>query len=227
LDRGGRHVDQGRLRPTNARSIEEPTMLVRDVMTSPVVSVQPTTPVRAAAALLTERGFTALPVVDADADLVGIATEADLLRDRIRHDARSPRLNRELTADPSPATVGEVMTRDVFSARPFTDIADLADDMHRLGIRSVPVVETGRTLVGIVSRRDILRTLTRADVAIATDVRRRLEVYAGPDRWGVDVASGVVTLHDPVGDPTEQHVATVMAASVRGVADVQVDRVED
>ena len=37
-------------------------MLVRDVMTSPVVSVRPNTPVRAAAALLTERGFTALPV---------------------------------------------------------------------------------------------------------------------------------------------------------------------
>ena len=201
-------------------------MLVRDVMTSPVVSVQTTTPVRAAVALLTERGFTALPVVDADGDLVGIVTEADLLRERIRHDARSPLLNREITTEPAPATVGEVMTRDVFSARTFTDVADLADEMHRLGIRSVPVVETGCTLVGIVSRRDVLRTLTGADVAIAADVRRRLEAYAGPERWGVDVASGVVTLHDPVGDPTEQHVATVMAASVRGVADVHVDRVD-
>lgn len=201
-------------------------MLVRDVMTSPVVTVQPTTPVRAAAALLTERGFTALPVADADGDLVGLVTEADLLHDRIRHDARSPRLNRELTTEPAPATVAEVMTRNVLRARPFSDVADIADEMHRLGVRSVPVVDDGRTLVGIVSRRDILRTLTRADVAIAADVRRRLEAYAGPDRWGVDVASGVVTLHDPVGDRTEQHVATVMAASVRGVAEVRIDRVD-
>jgi CBS domain-containing protein len=202
-------------------------MLVRDVMTSPVISVQPTTPVRGAAALLTERGFTALPVVNADAELVGIVTEADLLRDRVRHDARSPLLSDELAAGPASDTVGDVMTTDVFSARPTTDVADLADRMHRLGVRSVPVVGPGHSLVGIVSRRDILRTLTRADVAIATDVRRRLEVYAGPGRWGVTVRSGVVTLNDPVGDPTEQHVATVMAASVRGVVDVRVNPAAD
>jgi len=202
-------------------------MLVRDVMTSPVISVQPTTPVRGAAALLTERGFTALPVVNDDAELVGIVTEADLLSDRIRHDARSPLLSRELEAGPAPATVGDVMTTDVFSARPTTDVADLADQMHRLGVRSIPVVGSRFGLVGIVSRRDILRTLTKADVAIASDVRRRLEVYAGPGRWGVAVRSGVVTLNDAVGDPTEQHIATVMAASVRGVVDVQVDRTED
>ncbi len=125
-----------------------------------------------------------MPVLDDIGDLVGIVTEADLLRDRLRHDARSPRLNHELAAAPAPATVGDVMTRDVFSARPFTDVADLADEMHRLGVRSVPVVEPGQALVGMVSRRDVLRTLGRADVAIADDVRRRLEVYAGPERWG-------------------------------------------
>jgi CBS domain-containing protein len=202
-------------------------MLVRDVMTSPVVWVEPTTPVRAAAALLTERGFTALPVVNPDAELVGIVTEADPLRDRIRHDARSPLLSRELAAAPAPETVGDVMTTDIFSARPTTDVADLVEQMHRVGVRSVPVVGPRSSLVGIVSRRDILRALSRADVAIATDGRRRLEAYAGPGRWGVEVRSGVVTLNDSAGDPTEQHVATVMAASVRGVVDVQVDQTED
>jgi CBS domain-containing protein len=118
-------------------------LLVRDVMTSPAIWVEPTTPVRAAAALLSERGFTALPVVNPDPDLVGIVTEADLLHDGIRHDARSPLLNRELAAGPSPATVGDVMTTDVFSARPTTDIADLAERMHRLGVRSVPVLGSG------------------------------------------------------------------------------------
>ena len=141
-------------------------------------------------------------------------------------------------AETSLARARTLLTENRFSALPVVDehnrligisadVADLADDMHRLGVRSVPVVEPGRALVGIVSRRDVLRTLTRADVAIADDVRRRLEVYAGPERWGVDVVSGVVTLHDPVGDPTEQHIAQVMAASVRGVADVRVDPAAD
>jgi hypothetical protein len=37
----------------------------------------------------------------------------------------------------------------------------------------------------------------------------------------------VVTLNDSVGDPTEQHVVTVMAASVRGVTDVRIARTGD
>ena len=119
-------------------------MRVDQAMSAPAVTVTPDTPIKEAATLLASHGFTALPVVDPDGDLVGIVTEADLLRDRIRHDARSPLLNRKLTAEPAPATVGEVMTGDVFSARPFTDVADLADEMHRLGVRSVPVVENGR-----------------------------------------------------------------------------------
>lgn len=201
-------------------------MLVRDVMTSPAMSAQSITSVRDAAGLLAEHGFTALPVVNAIGDVVGIVTEADLLRGRIRHDARSPLLSRDLAAGPPRGTVGEVMTTNVFTAHPATDVADLAEQMHRLGVRSVPVVDSGGRLVGIVSRRDVLRTLSRADVAIESDVRRRLEVYAGPDRWGVAVRSGVVTLSDPIGDPTEQHIATVMAASVQGVVDVRVDRVE-
>ena len=55
-------------------------MKARDVMTSPVITVDPNMPVPAAAALLSSRGFTAAPVVDADGQLVGIVSEADLVR---------------------------------------------------------------------------------------------------------------------------------------------------
>jgi CBS domain-containing protein len=196
-------------------------MLVRDIMTRPVVTVPPGTPVRAVAALLSGRGFTALPVVDDAGGLVGIVTEADLLRDRLRHDPRSPLLSRELDAGGPPSRVADVMTVDVVTARTWTDVADLVAEMQDRGIRSVPVVDAGQ-VVGIVSRRDVLGTLTRADAAIATDVRRRLENYAGPERWTVSVLGGVVTLTDPYTDPVERHTATVVAAAVRGVADVRV-----
>ncbi|MCW2717163.1 MAG: hypothetical protein JWR81_985 [Pseudonocardia sp.] len=196
-------------------------MLVRDVMTRPVVTVGPDTPVRAAAAVLTGRGFTALPVVDTSGELVGIVTEADLLRDRLHHDARSPQLQDELTRT-VPMRVAAVMTTAVVTAVPWTDLADVAEEMRRLGIRSVPVVDGGEGLVGIVSRRDLVDTLTRADVAIAADVRHKLETYAGPGRWQVAVDSGRVTLGDRFGDPAEQHAASVIASSVRGVLDVQV-----
>ena len=58
-------------------------MRARDVMTSPVITLRPGAPVQAAAALLCSHGFTAAPVVDAGGALVGIATEADLVRGRI------------------------------------------------------------------------------------------------------------------------------------------------
>jgi CBS domain-containing protein len=195
-------------------------VLVRDVMTRPVVTVGPDTPIRAAAALLTGRGFTALPVVDGAGELVGIVTEADLLRGRLHHDARSPLLRDELTRV-APQRVAEVMTTEVVTALPWTDLADLVERMRTQGIRSVPVVQGGEGLVGIVSRRDALATVTRSDAAVEGDVRRRLEAYAGPGRWQVSVDAGRVTLADAYGDPAEQHAAAVVAASVRGVLDVR------
>jgi CBS domain-containing protein len=48
------------------------------------------------------------------------------------------------------------------------------------GLRSIPVVDEDR-LVGIITRRDLVRTITRADVLIAADVRKRLGAYSTPD----------------------------------------------
>src|SRR5437879_1108920 len=62
-------------------------------MTSPVVTVAPQTPVKQAAALLADRGFVAAPVVESGR-LIGILTEADLVRDRITPDPRSMRRGR-------------------------------------------------------------------------------------------------------------------------------------
>ncbi|MGY6651549.1 CBS domain-containing protein [Amycolatopsis sp. TRM77291] len=64
-------------------------MRARDLMSAPVVTVTPGTTAKHAAELLAERGFTALPVVDEDDRLIGIVTEADLIRNRFPHDVRS------------------------------------------------------------------------------------------------------------------------------------------
>ena len=62
-------------------------MRARDIMTSPVITVTPAVPLRGAAALMVSHGFTALPVVDDDKRLVGIITEADLVRGRYLEEA--------------------------------------------------------------------------------------------------------------------------------------------
>ena len=66
-------------------------MKARDIMSKPVVRVGPDTPVSEAASLLVEQGFASLPVVDGAQRLVGIVTEADLVRNRIpAQDAGAP-----------------------------------------------------------------------------------------------------------------------------------------
>jgi CBS domain-containing protein len=58
----------------------EATMKVRDVMTSPVVSVGPDTPLLEAGELMLRNDISGLPVLDREARLVGLITERDFLR---------------------------------------------------------------------------------------------------------------------------------------------------
>lgn len=182
-------------------------------MTSPAVTVGPATLLNRAARLLCEHGFTALPVVD-DADrLVGLVTEADLVADRVPRDAR---YRSSGATAPPPTTVGDVMVADPACTEQGADVADIVASLLDGDHRAMPVV-AGDRLVGIVTRRDVVRALSRDDADIARDVRRRLMIYGGPDRWSVIVRSGVVAIQDDYDDATDRHVATVLAESVPGV----------
>lgn len=196
-------------------------MRARDIMSRNVVTVTAATSVRDAAALLAGRGFTALPVLDDGGGLVGLVTEADILLDRFPHDPRfycSDEGSIRPPDDPprAPATtVGGVMGTPT-SVDALCDVVDLVTAMRADGLRSMPVLD-GAALVGIVTRRDLVRTLTRDDTAIAVDVRHRLEIYGGPGRWTVEVEGGSVTIADALGREPDRHAAIVLAEAVRGV----------
>lgn len=197
-------------------------MRARDVMSKPVITVMPDATVKDAAGLLASNGFTALPVVNDDDRLIGIVTEADLIRDRFPRDTR----NRRYTDDETPPVrpgmrVADVMTSPVVAMGATTDVADLITAMWDSKVRSMPIVD-GSRVVGIVTRRDLVRILGRADGAIETDVRHALEHYCGVDRWTVDVRDGVVSLGDEYQDETERHVAVVLAEGVPGVVGAHV-----
>jgi CBS domain-containing protein len=80
----------------------------------------------------------------------------------------------------------------------------------------MPIVDRAR-VIGVVTRRDLVRVVGRDDATIARDVRHRLEIYGGPNRWDVEVRRGVVTIGDRFGDETDRHVATALAEAVPGV----------
>ncbi|WIX92338.1 CBS domain-containing protein [Amycolatopsis sp. DG1A-15b] len=198
-------------------------MQARDIMSSPVVSVTPDMTVKYAANLLSAHGFSALPVLDEGGRLIGVVTEADLVRDRFPRDARyrdgdGPD---EPPALPPPGTVGGVMTTPAVGTGAGTDVVDLVRVLLEDRIRSMPIVD-GAHVVGIVTRRDLVQALARDDEVISADVRHQLAIYGGPTRWTVEVHDGAVEVVDAFDDETDRHVATVLAQAVPGVTAVRV-----
>ncbi|MFC9975689.1 HPP family protein [Spirillospora sp. NPDC127200] len=164
-------------------------MLVREAMTSPVVTLAHTASVRQAIGVLHRNDITAVPVVDEKGELVGIVSEMDLLRGEFEADPRAFVLPPRATAAP-PRSVAEVMTAEVRTTRPAADVAEF---MIRTGVKSVPVLD-GRRLVGMLSRRDLLGVLARDDARIRTDVLAAIaDLLPGEAHWTVAVTDGVVT----------------------------------
>jgi CBS domain-containing protein len=182
-------------------------------MTSPAITVYPWTSVKEAAGLLASCGFTALPVVDDDDRLIGIVTEADLIRDLLSRDARN---GHDEAADGGTVTVASVMTTPVTGMGSGTDVNDLGQVLLEASIRAIPIVD-GATVVGIVTRGDIVRALARTDDAIAADVRHRLEVYGGAARWTVEVHDGTARIVDAFDTDADHEVAILLAQAVPGV----------
>lgn len=196
-------------------------MLVREAMTSPVVTIPPSATVRQAIRILHEHCVTALPVVDESGRLAGIVSEMDLLRGVFEHDPRAFVRPVATPASPSPRLVEEVMTRDVETVRPNTDVAVLAETMMKTRIKSVPVLD-GPAIVGIVSRRDLIAILARGDARIRDDVLAAIAEYgAGGARWDVSVRDGAVELRGRA-DESAQRIADVLARTVPGVTHVSI-----
>jgi CBS domain-containing protein len=180
-------------------------MRARDIMSRPVISVDTRSTVRDAVTMLTEHGFAAVPVLD-DGDLVvGIFSESDGLRAEHRRD--------------EPVTTA--MTTPVEVTAPDADVATIAERMLAKGLRSLPVVEEEGLLVGIVARRDLLRTMVRADDVITANIRSLLDQYAGSRRyWAVEVADGQVTVTGDFVDSAERSLVAALVRTVGGVTAV-------
>ena len=192
-------------------------MQARDVMTRNVITVQGRHTVRHAAELMTTNNVTSLPVLDEDDRVVGIVSEADLIRDRMPADPRS-HLRRESHPEPDPSRrVFQIMTNTVVCLAPGADTADLAAVMLDNNVRAIPIVD-GSHLVGIVGRRDLLRTLLRPDAATVAELTDRLTEYSGrAGTWKVGVDDGVASISGRFEDAAQERIVTNLASTVPGV----------
>jgi CBS domain-containing protein len=117
-------------------------MQVRNIMKSPVVSIDPERSVRAAAQVMRDHGIGSV-VVERQDRVVGILTERDVL-----HAAAQ-------SGDLEGARVGDHMTAPVITASPNWDVTVAATEMTHRQIRHLVVVEQDQPL-GVVSLRDVL-----------------------------------------------------------------------
>jgi CBS domain-containing protein len=199
-------------------------MKAQEIMVRPVITVHTDTPAKEAAALLAKHQITAMPVLDCDDRLVGMVSEADLLWHRVPHDPRLHALRQAEPEQAPPDLVGELMTTPAASMTANADVADVAALMLRYDVRSVPITD-GRQVLGILSRRDILRTLLRDDDVIAAEVRTRLDAYGGDHgRWSVAVTDGAVSIGGDFDDDAERRVTSALARTVPGVTHVDSER---
>jgi CBS domain-containing protein len=194
---------------------------VREIMSSPVVTVPPGLPLKEVAKVLVTRAISAVPVVDGG-ELVGILSEADLVPLELAPDPRAHLAPVPEASQAAPRIASQAMTRDVIALPEEADIADAGRLLLERRIRSIPVLR-GHRVVGIVARRDLLEVLARGDEEIARDLEALLAAELGSQGpYQVTVRDGVVDLTGPA-DPVDRRLATLLARGVPGVLEVRLD----
>jgi CBS domain-containing protein len=196
-------------------------MRARDVMSDGVTSISETATIHEAAKLLVNTHVSALPVLDANGIMVGIVSEADVIKEGTRRDAGA--LSRR---------VADVMTRDVATADDTASLGTIAALMIERGVKRIPILRD-RKVVGIVSRVDLLRALLSGDadtVAVPSDEALRAAVMAAVSgqswslarRADVVAKEGVVHLWGVVPSEAVVERYEAAAANVMGVKAVRV-----
>ncbi|NUW39507.1 CBS domain-containing protein [Nonomuraea rhodomycinica] len=208
-------------------------MTVADVMTGKVISVTAATPFKDIARRLVAGGISAVPVVDDDGRVIGMVSEADLLRKEefreefyregyrppLRARLRHPKGRRKADGD----TAAELMTSPAITVSPTASAVTAARLMDVHEVKRLAVVAPNGRLVGIVSRRDLVKLFVRSDAEIAAEIR---DDVLGRSLW-VDTADvtvavdhGVVTLSGRMDRRSEAGIAVGMTGRVNGVVDV-------
>ena len=143
----------------------------KDIMTRDPKTVAPDAEITQAAKLLLEEGVNGLPVVDNEGKLVGIICQSDLIAQQKRLPIpsvftlldgfiplSSTKHFEKALQKISATTVADAMTPDPIAVKPETGIDEMAGLIVDKKFHTLPVVEGG-TLVGVVGKEDILRTL--------------------------------------------------------------------
>jgi CBS domain-containing protein len=174
---------------------------VRHVMTTDVVTVDQITPFKEIARLLVEHHISAVPVLRLGRHVSGVVSEADLIAARDKHAGERKRWTGMLRYGTDHdrylrLTAAQLMRSPAVTTHPDATLASAARLMTTHHVKRLPVVDADGTLVGLVSRRDLLSAFLIPDEDIARQVREVLDeaLSAEPAAVKVTVHGGIVTL---------------------------------
>lgn len=175
-------------------------MEIRKLMTEGVITVGPDMPLKEAARRMIEARVSGLPVTD-DGRLIGVISEGDFVAAEGQRGFSRAGLWQRLMGREEPrfkgSTVSEAMSRDVVTLTPDVDHAQAARTMRRNKIKRIPIVDHNGSLVGILSRADILRAFTRPDAEIRSEIRDRVMrkvLWIDPKLVDIQIDDGNVTM---------------------------------
>ena len=131
-------------------------MFVKEIMTTDVRTIRPEDTVKVLAQEMIKYKIGSLVVVEGSGEVVGIATERDIIEDIIL-----------LGKSPEEIKVRDIMTKDLVTINPSSTLEEAAELMVNHKIKKLPVIEKGR-LVGIVTATDLIAYENRLVEKIAT-----------------------------------------------------------
>jgi len=176
---------------------------VADVMTMGAISVQEDTPFKEIVDLLEAHEINAAPVVDGFDRVVGVVSSADLVPkiefagddDHLR--LFENRHTRQARGKAHATAAGELMNAPAVTVMSSTSVVAAARIMETEALKRLPVVDGMGRLIGMVTRRDLLKVFLRSDEEIRREiVAEAVDGLVGVDgsKLRVEVDDGIVTL---------------------------------
>lgn len=144
----------------------------QDIMSADIITVSLETTVKELAKILDENGISGVPVVDQNGNLAGVVTEADLIDqnkkihiptvvtilDSVFYLENPEKMEKEMKKIAG-STVEEICTKNPVTITETTQVDEIATIMSEKGIHTLPVLDETGKIVGIVGRKDIIRTI--------------------------------------------------------------------
>jgi CBS domain-containing protein len=206
---------------------------VREVMTSPVLTVRRTTPLKEVAQLLVDNRISGLPVIDVDGAVLGVVSEADFLWKesgekvvthrplaRVIGDSRT---SRRLLDKVHAIDAADAMSAPAITIGPDRPVSEAARLMTLRKVNRLPVVD-GDVLVGILTRADLVRAYVRSDEQLEETIRQDVLLrilWLDPASFGVSVNDGVASISGHVDRISTAQMIADSVAAVPGIVDVR------